>query len=221
MRFDRSIYFDCVRVRPFGGTLTQDQVDGQESLLSNIELAENELPGDLRHYAYMLATTFHETAATMMPITEYGSASYLKGKPYYPYIGRGYVQLTWEENYRRASEELERDLVAFPDQALEPLIAWEIMSVGMAEGWFTGHKLEDYFNETVDDPVNARRIVNGNDKDTLIAGYHADFLAALNAAQVSEPVVPGTDTVDVAITTQGRVTVSVSLNGETILVAGG
>ena len=50
----------------------------------------------------------------MWPITEYGSESYLKGKEYYPYIGRGFVQLTWENNYRKASKILslydERDL---------------------------------------------------------------------------------------------------------------
>jgi hypothetical protein len=49
----------------------------------------------------------------------------------------------------------------------------------MAEGWFTGVKLGDYFNENTDDPINARRIINGNDKDELIAGYHDTFLEAL------------------------------------------
>ena len=49
----------------------------------------------------------------------------------------------------------------------------------MAQGWFTSKALPDYFNDTTDDPINARRIINGNDKDTLIAGYHADFLEAL------------------------------------------
>ena len=48
------------------------------------------------------------------PITEYGSQDYLQGKEYWPYIGRGWVMLTWEDNYRRASVELgltdERDL---------------------------------------------------------------------------------------------------------------
>ena len=31
--------------------------------------------------------------------------------------------------------------------------------------------------------MNARQIVNGNDDDELIAGYHVDFLEALEAAE--------------------------------------
>jgi putative chitinase len=53
---------------------------------------------------------------------------------------------------------------------------------GMAEGWFTGKKLGEYFNEERDDPVNARQIINGNDRDEEIAGYHEEFLAALKGA---------------------------------------
>ena len=54
---------------------------------------------------------------------------------------------------------------------------------GMAEGWFTGRKLGQYFNDDEDDPVNARQIINGNDQDDLIAGYHRTFLAALEEAE--------------------------------------
>jgi len=63
---------------------------------------------------------------------------------------------------------------------LDSLIAARVMFRGMAEGWFTGAKLGDYFNESEDDPINARRIINGNDKDELIAGYYDTFLEALN-----------------------------------------
>ena len=92
--------------------------------------------GDHRHLADMPATTWHETAFTCQPATEYGSQSYLQGKDYYPYIGRGYVQLTWEENYLRAGEKVEEDLVSFPDMALQPDIAAAVMFDGMEEGWF-------------------------------------------------------------------------------------
>ena len=34
-----------------------------------------------------------------------------------------------------------------------------------------------------DDPINARQIINGNDQDTLIASYHAEFLIALEKSQ--------------------------------------
>jgi predicted chitinase len=115
----------------------------------------------------------------------------LQGKEYYPYIGRGFVQLTWDYNYDKASAALslidDRDLIAHPEMALDSLIAARIMFRGMSEGWFTDQRLHDFFNEDTDDPVNARRIINGNDDDELIAGYHDDFLAALKQAQREAP----------------------------------
>ena len=184
MRFDRDAYFNYVREVMFEGALTQQQVDGQSVILALWENQQTGTPmGDIRWLAYMLATTYHETATRMWPVTEYGSDSYLKDKPYYPYVGRGYVQLTWEENYRNASAALglidDRDLVANPEVALDSLIAARVMFRGMAEGWFTGRKLGQYFNDGTDDPVNARQIINGNDDDTLIAAYHDQFLSAL------------------------------------------
>ena len=50
--------------------------------------------------------------------------------------------ITWEDNYRRASQELSltgtRDLVEHPELALDSLISARILFRGMAEGWFTG-----------------------------------------------------------------------------------
>jgi putative chitinase len=189
VRFDREIFFDNVRNKLFDGALDQQQVDGCGVILGLWEGQYTGTPmSDLRWLAYILATVFHECATTMWPITEYGSQSYLQGKDYYPYIGRGFVMITWEENYRRASQELSltgtRDLVEHPELALDSLIAARILFRGMAEGWFTGKKLGQYFNESKDDPVNARQIVNGNDDDDLIAGYHRQFLAALEASEV-------------------------------------
>jgi predicted chitinase len=98
------------------------------------------------------------------------------------------VQLTWEENYRNASAALglidDRDLVAHPELALDSLISARVLFRGCAEGWFTGHKLGQYFNDEEDDPINARRVINGNDCDDLIAGYHNTFLEALREAEV-------------------------------------
>jgi putative chitinase len=189
VRFDREIFFDNVRNKLFDGALTQQQVDGCGVILG---LWEGQYTGtpmiDIRWLAYILATVFHECATTMWPITEYGSQSYLQGKPYWPYIGRGFVMITWEENYRNASQQLSltgtRDLVEHPELALDSLISARILFRGMAEGWFTGKKLGQYFNDSKNDPVNARQIVNGNDDDELIASYHADFLAALEKSEV-------------------------------------
>jgi len=189
VRFDREIFFDNVRNKLFDGALDQQQVDGCGVILGLWEGQYTGTPmSDIRWLAYILATVFHECATTMWPITEYGSQSYLQGKEYYPYIGRGFVMITWEDNYRHASQQLSltgsRDLVDHPELALDSLISARILFRGMAEGWFTGKKLGQYFNESKNDPVNARQIVNGNDDDVLIAGYHADFLAALEKAEV-------------------------------------
>lgn len=201
MKFDRDAYFDQVRASLFGGSMTQQQVDGQNVLLACWEFQEAVAPmDDLRWLAYMLATTYHETAATMWPIEEYGKGA---GHPYgepdpetgQTYYGRGDVMITWKENYEKATAELglgdtPRDLVWHPERALDTVIAARIMFAGMREGWFTGHALGDFFNDTTDDPVGARQIVNGHDKDELIAGYHDAFMTALVASFEDVPVKP-------------------------------
>jgi predicted chitinase len=130
----------------------------------------------------MLATTHHETAFTIQPVTEYGSIKYLKAKPYYPYVGRGYCQLTWDYNYTKAGKATDEDLLNFPETALNADVACTVMYEGMTYGWFTGKKLSDYFNETRDDPVNARRIINGLDRAKKIATYHKQYLHAIRSA---------------------------------------
>ena len=193
-RYDRNTYFNNVRDELFDGALEQIHVDGQNVILAVWEYGGGGTPmTDERWLAYMLATTYKETAKRMWPITEYGSQSYLQGKEYYPYIGRGFVQLTWEDNYRKASSALglidERDLVDHPEMALDSLVATRCLFRGMAEGWYTGRKLGQYFNDDKNDPLNARQIINGNDCDDEIKGYHNQFLAALDAARIEEAVV--------------------------------
>jgi hypothetical protein len=94
------------------------------------------------------------------------------------------VQLTWEENYRKMGRLLGVNLLGNLDLAMVAHIAAAIMFEGMMKadssvGDFTGKCLEMYFNDTVDDPVGARRIINGTDKADLIAGYHRGFLSDL------------------------------------------
>src|SRR5215471_2533387 len=96
----RKFFFDSVRGSLFAGSMTQSQVDGMNMILDRAEQSGV----DDRHLAYILATTFHETAQTMQPIAEYGKG---KGKKYgvpagpynQVYYGRGFVQLTWYDNY--------------------------------------------------------------------------------------------------------------------------
>ncbi|NNP70372.1 hypothetical protein [Acinetobacter sp. Ac_5812] len=158
------------------GKLSQSQVDGINSIVTAIHADKN-----ISHAqaGYMLATVWHETAKTMQPVIEYGSEKYLKSKQYYPYIGYGYVQLTWLANYKRMGDYLGIDLVKTPKLALQPEIAAKIMIAGMKKGMFTGKKLSDYINQSKKDYVNARRIINGTDKAELVAGYADTFEYAL------------------------------------------
>ncbi|SFG64736.1 hypothetical protein [Methylobacterium gossipiicola] len=178
---DRAAFFDAVRRSPFAGHLTQPQVDGMGAILTACPASVS-----IDAAAYCLATTFHETARTMQPIEEFGRG---KGRKYGPtgFWGRGYVQLTWEVNYAKATKRLRslgilkasEDLVKTPNLAMRPDVAAAILFYGMIEGWFTGKKLGDYFAPGRADPVGARRIINGTDCDKLIAGYQAQFRAAL------------------------------------------
>lgn len=125
--------------------------------------------------AYILATAYHETAHTMKPVREYGGEKYLRGKKYYPYVGMGYVQLTWKGNYEKAGETLGIDFLKNPKLLLEPKYAAPIIVVGMMEGWFTGKKLSDYITLKISDFKSARKIVNGLDKAELIADYAKQY----------------------------------------------
>jgi len=190
---NRDAFFATVRANPFGGALTRGQVDGLNALLD--AFGKITPPLDLRWQAYMLGTTFHETARTMQPIEEIGKGrGRAYGHPAGPwhqvYDGRGDVQLTWQQNYVHATQRLRAlgmigsdvDLARNPDLALRPEIAAAIMIHGMQEGWFTGRKLSDYFGDRVTDWIGARRIINGLDCTAKIAGYARAFLAALSAA---------------------------------------
>ena len=180
---DRDIFYSHIRADPFGGRLSQQQVDGCSSILDAWESRPDFT--DLRWLAYMLATAKWETAHTMQPIEEYGHGA---GKPYgqpdpvtgQTYYGRGYVQLTWKANYQKMGDLLGIDLVNDPALALDPDVASEVLFKGMEGGLFTGVGLPRYFNTTTDDPVDARRIINGTDHANDIAEIHREFLAALS-----------------------------------------
>lgn len=165
-------FFAYARRAPFGGRLTQAQIDGMNAIL-----AEWEKRGlmDKRWLAYMLATAFHETGGKMQPIREAGGEKYLRSKKYYPWVGEGLVQVTWETNHRKFG-------ATKPGQLLTMPIAIRALFDGMIHGMFTGKRLENYFNQSTDDAEGARRIVNGTDKKALIAGYHRNFMDSLEAA---------------------------------------
>jgi len=190
-------FFDDMRAGILGPVLAQTEIDGCNAILAAMEGAP------LAWTAYALATAYHETASTMLPIKEYGGPTYFTrmydvsgARPQLAvkngntcvgdgikYCGRGYVQLTWKNNYRRAGEEIGVDLVRLPDKALEPENAAKIMRKGMEEGWFTGKKFSDYL-PSVGTATNgryalARYIINGSDKAMQIAAHAKKFEAAL------------------------------------------
>lgn len=142
---------------------------------------------DAAQTAYVLATAYWETNRTMEPVEE---AYWLsdtwrrRNLRYYPWHGRGFVQLTWEANYRKAGARLGLDLLADPDLARDPQIAAAILVRGMVEGWFTGKKLGEYVHGTRHGFYEARRVVNGLDRAADIAVIAEGYLCAVNPAPV-------------------------------------
>jgi len=179
---NRQQFYAAVRASLFAGKLTQDQVTGFEFLLNAID-EEGDI--ERNHAAYMLATAFWETARTMQPVRETLASSddqairvldtaFARGrlpwvrKPYWrkdangkSWLGRGYVQLTHEENYRRGGAELGIDLVGNPSLAMDQAVAAKIMIRVIDEGWLTGKTLNQYIDDDDDGAtyIGARRHV--------------------------------------------------------------
>lgn len=129
--------------------------------------------------AYVWATAQWETAHTFEPVREafWLSETWRKNNfHYYPYYGRGYVQLTWETNYQKYEDILVEDLVSNPDLALDGKIALFVLVHGFKIGVFTGHTLEQYINASHQDLKNARKCINGLDKWEEIKKIAEDYL---------------------------------------------
>ena len=168
MGINRSFFFDTIRANLFDGSLKQSQVEGLTAILDKWE---QESPGnDDRWLAYMLATAHHETGRTMQAVRETFAGSddqairilnkaYTSGvltwvrRPYWQrdaegksWLGRGLVQLTHKDNYRRLGEALGIDLLSDPTKAMDLPVAVDIMFIGMTQGLFTGKSLAHYFS---------------------------------------------------------------------------
>jgi putative chitinase len=180
-------FYDALR--GFSGPLNNKQVEGFNALLKAMGAAS----WPLSWTAYGLATAWWETARTMQPVRE---AYWLsedwrkKNLRYWPHYGRGYVQITWPENYARADKELGLGgkLVANLDLALDPQIAADILVKGMGAGWFAGdaagrhtvgRHLPKAGKATDTQYREARRIINGVDKRVEIAAVARQIEGAL------------------------------------------
>jgi len=143
--------------------------------------------------AYVLATADWETNHTFEPVREAywvpnAESWRKKNLRYYPWYGRGFVQLTWERNYKLAGAKIGVDLIANPDAAMVPENAARIAVVGMREGWFTGKKLSDFITLKLSNFKAARAIINGTDKAVAIAALAKKYDAELKVAGYGETV---------------------------------
>ncbi len=199
---NKAAFFAAVRRDLFAGALTPRQVYLVEALLDAFDNAG----WPLAHAAYALATAHHETAQ-WKHLKELGGDAYFKrmydkagGRPHIAeqlgnteagdgvkFAGRGFVQLTGRTNYRKAGSAIGVDLLKEPDKAEEPAVAARILIWGMATGAYTGKANRDYLSKDPPDYVNARRIINGTDKASLVAGYAKTFAGVLAAAGYGDP----------------------------------
>lgn len=194
---DRDAFFD--KIESELDDLLPDARNGFGVLLDEAERRST----PLNYLAYILATAWWETAFTMQPVREafYISKSFDKAEKwrknnlkYYPYYGRGFVQLTHDYNYAKAKKKLGVDFVKNPDRVMELQYAVPITFDGMEEGWFTGMALKDYIDGLDEDDARdreefekARRVVNGNDKAQKIAQIAITFEHALRDAEYAMP----------------------------------
>jgi len=194
---DRAKFFDTVRGGLFAPSLMQSDVDGCNAILDAMD-------GDPRAFvAYALATAYLETAHTMHPINEMGDDNYFfrmydmhGNRPGVAdmlgntqpgdgarYHGRGYVQLTGRALYAKAGAAIGVDLIDAPELVLDPANAARIMRGGMDGGWFTGREFATYLPSagaaSRADFIQARHIINGQDRAVDIAIYAIKFQDAL------------------------------------------
>ena len=171
---NRQYFFDRVRHALFGGKLSASQVDGMTRILDYRDAKYPKMTDD--QLAYLLATVKWETGHRMEPVREMGTERYLRSKKYYPWVGEGIVQVTWEENAKKFGAKKPGDLMTWP-------IALYAAFEGMTKGVFTKKKLSDYIADGRADYIGARRIINGTDRAKLIANYAHSFRDALRQAQ--------------------------------------
>lgn len=195
MELDHKKFYDAIRLDL--GPLTQANVSGFELVLSEAAKRNTEA-ADL---AYICGTAWWESGKTMQPVREaywLSEAWRKKHLRYWPYYGRGLVQLTWKDNYQLVSDFYGIDFVKNPDLVLNPQHSVNILFDGMTRGWFTGKELDDFIDdldesdeEDLREYIAARKIVNGTDRQVEIGKLALRFEKAIRGAiiKVVDPVV--------------------------------
>jgi predicted chitinase len=138
--------------------------------------------------AYVLATAEHESDS-FKTLEEYSSGTQYEGRADLGntmagdgvrFKGRGYVQLTGRLNYTRYTEIAGLQLARLPIMVMNwPALSVFIIVDGMVRGIYTGRRLSEFVDDTRQDFVNARRVINGLDRADKIAGQASDWLRQL------------------------------------------
>ncbi len=204
--FDFEAFCRAVDKTLFLKPLSEKQRGGMKDVID--VWTKNFAGGDPRWLAYILASIYHETGQMMVPVREgfkktdqaareHVRNMFIRGivkrdyaKPVngISYFGRGRVQSTHFDNYRRLSRRFNKNFVNEPNLLLDSRIDAEVAVFGHVEGlWVPKFKLSDFIKGERCDYVGARRIVNGQDKASEIASFARTFERAVRAAIIARP----------------------------------
>lgn len=95
------------------------------------ELHIQGLDKDPKVLAYIFATISVENPQFNSGISEYGGETYLRGKDYYPYFGRGLTQLTWAYNYIKYGKLIGINIFKNPSLVNKPEIDAKVLAMFM------------------------------------------------------------------------------------------
>ncbi len=143
---DKAKFFNNIRPHV---NLTTQNVIGMDKVL-DYALKRGTALGSL---SYIIATDWWETAQTMHPVKEaYWMSEEWRRRNlrYFPWYGRGLIQTTWEENYKRIAVAMGLPADTFlknPDLLLTFEYALPALFVGMEMGIYTGKDLGDYIDD--------------------------------------------------------------------------
>lgn len=203
--FDYETFFRAVDKSLFFRPLSESQRNGTRDV---IDYWLKHFPkGDRRWLAYILATVYHETGELMVPVREgfkktdaearqhvrnmfiRGRISQDYAKPVngVSYFGRGRVQNTFFDNYRKLARRFGKDFVNEPSLLLDSRTDAEVTVVGHVEGLWTKFQLSDFIKGEKCDYFHARQIVNKLDKASKIEAHAKAFERAIALSFTARP----------------------------------
>lgn len=186
---NRASFYKALRRSGIPGftRLSQSQVNGIEAILNAFETHGG---GKIKVLAYALATARREVGPGMVPVregfkkTDAQARAFVRrqGRAYarvvngHVYYGRGLVQLTWFENYKKEG------IANNPDRALDLNFSTSLLFRGLRDGrWNSRRKGIEFYlpDDGPDDLKNARRTVNITDHWATVADYYRRFVLAI------------------------------------------